>query len=235
MLIFLDVGCGSDSTTCDTDAAVDMTAEQDALSRPDSLAGEDGALPGLGCFEVLRCLLDCTPSNEICINGCMLQASSSASTSAQAYLDCAASARQGDCATECATLLGGSLCSACTNQHCRQTLAACTADFAGEQIEGFGAVCSTGGECLPPLTCMPLQEGEPGYCTLYCDEPTGSCPGTPQGVLASCIMSTTGAGDPFLCGFVCRLPGNTYDCPADLSCATEDTPPGSGQRLCTVP
>ena len=114
----------------------------------------------------------------------------------------------GWCAQACT--LGGSDCPAKTtclptgdgDAHCLETTT-------------FGEACSLddGIGCEAGLSCLNLSSGSDyGFCTPECDGP-GSCPTSPPGTYAECILNQ---GGTWHCGFMCGAWGS---CPGKLTCA----------------
>ncbi len=58
------------------------------------------------------------------------------------------------------------------------------------------------------------------------------CPDTPEGSAAYCLVTDVNLAGDKACAFLCTVGGKSYVCPGELRCATDDDPPGSGQRLC---
>ncbi|MCA9668166.1 MAG: hypothetical protein KC503_21360 [Myxococcales bacterium] len=98
---------------------------------------------------------------------------------------------------------------------------------------GWGAGCATDADCGNSLFCI-LVIGKPtGYCTQRCGVLGQSCPGTPNGQLAACVIQ---ANDGNYCGFLCRTTDAVqHSCPYSLYCSPTDFPVGSGQHDCIAP
>lgn len=99
---------------------------------------------------------------------------------------------------------------------------------------GFGAPCTMDGvvPCNDGLLCL-APAGNVGFCSQNCSTLGRPCAGAPPGTYAYCAVGPAGTpnGKPG-CAFLCTGGGHTFTCPGETTCATDDDPPGSGQRLC---
>jgi hypothetical protein len=95
----------------------------------------------------------------------------------------------------------------------------------------FGEVCTPTKGCATGYTCIFFQTGATkGICTKTCPKLGATCTGAAPGVGAICLLQDSGI---FYCAFMCKSKsGQAWICPSALKCDSQDTPPGSGQRLC---
>lgn len=85
---------------------------------------------------------------------------------------------------------------------------------------GFGGLCNDNIKCNPAqgLICASFGTATTGYCTKYCTNLYGTCPGYPSGTMAKCTLQIqTGSGLKYACGFTCGL-YSYYNCPVGMKC-----------------
>lgn len=84
------------------------------------------------------------------------------------------------------------------------------------KFSGFGGLCTTKQKCQTALICATFGTSANGYCTKYCTNLQGVCPGTtPSGTLARCILQiNTSSGLQYACGFDCTM----AQCPTGMKC-----------------
>jgi hypothetical protein len=100
----------------------------------------------------------------------------------------------------------------------------------------YGSPCTVGDDttCQDGLLCLQGPSGGTvGFCTKTCPSTSSaSCPGTPPGTAAYCVVTNVDTQGDKGCAFVCKEGPSTYPCPGALKCETSEDPPGSGQYLC---
>lgn len=122
--------------------------------------------------------------------------------------------------------------SSCGDGNCDagETCTSCESDCGRCPAAGlYGAVCSAAAPCDTGFTCLQTTGATKGFCSKLCTGTGTPCTGGPVGTMSFCIATV---GTQTFCAFLCRVPGQTFNCPTALRCATTENPPGSGQFGC---
>ncbi|MBW2731857.1 MAG: hypothetical protein JRH20_05650 [Deltaproteobacteria bacterium] len=94
----------------------------------------------------------------------------------------------------------------------------------------LGRLCGASNPCPLGLHCAYPVGGLKGYCTFTCEAQGVICEGAAQGTLFACALPTK--DQEIFCVFLCATAAASYPCPNGLVCALEESPAGSGQRIC---
>lgn len=181
------------------------------------------------CGELWTCAQGCV-SDGACIWACVAQGTAQAQKDFNGLFVCTQDAVKGSCKTSCGNPKD-SQCLTCLMGACATEVVACGGDM---PEPGFGDRCSASSPCKnPKLKCAPASlDDSPAksFCTMSCTNPGGPCPNAPLGTSAACIFQVD--ANKYECGFLCKFNGQTWPCPATLTCATKPTPQGSQEFLC---
>ncbi len=99
----------------------------------------------------------------------------------------------------------------------------------------FGSSCSAKKTCSGSFLCVILGSASTkGYCTKTCATMSKACSGGSSGTKPYCILKDQKG--KYYCVFLCKWGKGSSavkaPCPKDLTCASTENPPGSGQYVC---
>jgi hypothetical protein len=229
------LGCSDDSGFQSNDGSVriDGGAGQDGAAKDGSTSADAAA--ALSCAEVLSCANQCG-QDTACANACILRGSAEAQVKLNAINACFSkeAGTGGSCATECKDQKAPA-CSTCLVKACDKERVECLGG-GGPAEAGFGDACNPAAStCKNGLVCAPAS-ATTGFCSKTCTNQGGLCQGAASGQQAACVYGVQDQNKnvTIYCAFLCSAQGGspTFDCPSALQCATQDNPPGSGQKMC---
>ncbi|MCK5800213.1 MAG: hypothetical protein KAI47_23645 [Deltaproteobacteria bacterium] len=213
--IYLDSGADTGGVVTDTGGVVADTG---------GVVADTGGPATDTCMDIVSCV-DACGTDQTCATACVSKGTADAQAKFQAVLTCFDGAIKGTCATQCANQ-SDPACGTCVKTECAAENTACQggggtpeAGF-GDFCDGKTPTCKTGFECV-------LMATDKGLCTKTCTNKGGMCTGSPTGTQAFCFI-TDSTQTKFWCGFVCKISGQTYNCPSTLTCGAET----DGQASC---
>jgi len=111
-----------------------------------------------------------------------------------------------------------------------------TCVVAGTKPATLGDLCTTKDECFPNMLCVTIDGRTRGHCSKKCTG-SGECSGAPSGTKAFCVLTDSKDASIKYCAFMCAYKDSsgsvlTAACPSYQSCSTQESPAGSGQKLC---